>query len=212
VSETSRDRERDAKVLGKRFEDALVYASIIHGAQRRKGGDIPYLGHLLGVASILIDASATEDEAIAGLLHDAVEDQGGPPRLADIRQRFGSTVADIVEACSDAAPADGEKKALWPERKAAYRKHLKACDDKSVYLVSAADKLHNLRSMWADYGRVGDELWTRFNASPADAMENYAKLYEIYDGKPKDKRRASLLPELAELIAKLRATIKDEAS
>lgn len=91
-------------VLGSRFTDALLYASLIHGGQRRKGSDIPYIGHLLGVASILIDLGADEDEVIAGLLHDAVEDQGGLVRANDIRARFGDRVADIVLACSDAAP------------------------------------------------------------------------------------------------------------
>jgi (p)ppGpp synthase/HD superfamily hydrolase len=194
-------------VLGRRFRDALVYAATAHAAQSRKGGSIPYVGHLLGVASILIDAGATEDEAIAGLLHDAVEDQGGEPRLADIAATFGQSVADIVSACSDASPSEGEEKAPWAQRKEKYREHLAECGNASVYLVSAADKLHNLRSMWSDHGRVGNELWMRFNASPRDCLNNYAELCAMYAGKPDDARRASLLSEMRELIQKLEATI-----
>src|SRR5690242_2560574 len=107
--------------LGLKFERALTYALHVHGGHVRKGTDIPYFSHLMAVAATVIENGGTEDEAIAGLLHDAVEDQGGHPRLNDIRDRFGSEVADIVEACSDSLDsAAGEPKKDWVARKRAY--------------------------------------------------------------------------------------------
>lgn len=208
LMKTIQEWQRNGQLLGNRFCEALVYASIVHAAQRRKGGDTPYVGHLLAVAAIIIDAGGSEDEAIAGLLHDAVEDQGGAPRAADILVRFGPEVTAIVLACSDAAPAKGEEKSPWPERKAIYRDHLEKCRDASVYLVSAADKLHNLRSTWSDYGRVGTKVWARFNASPPECINNYFELCRIYAGDPPDDRRTSFLSEMRELIEKLSSTIR----
>ncbi|MBA2344583.1 MAG: HD domain-containing protein, partial [Rubrobacter sp.] len=132
---------------GHKFEQALTYASIVHAAQRRKGTETPYITHLLAVAAIVGENGGTENEIIAALLHDAPEDQGGKERLADIRTRFGDEVADIVEACSDTFEIP---KPPWRGRKEAYIAHIREASA-SARLVSAADKLHNARSILSDY-------------------------------------------------------------
>jgi (p)ppGpp synthase/HD superfamily hydrolase len=195
--------EPESHALGDRFTNALEYVSYVHAAQRRKASDIPYVGHLLGVASILIDAGGTEDEVVAGLLHDAVEDQGGKQRARDIAARFGQRVAQIVVDCSDAIPEPGVQKEPYAQRKSKYREHLRRCSDPSVYLVSAADKLHNLRSMLRDYRFVGEKLWERFNAPKAENLANYAALIGIYQDGPQDPRRRPIVEELVELHRRL---------
>jgi (p)ppGpp synthase/HD superfamily hydrolase len=121
----------NATVLTDRFDRALLYATHVHGGQVRKGTSTPYVAHLLAVAATVLEYGGDEDLAIAALLHDSVEDQGGRGRLEDVRNRFGERVARIVEACSDslADTAKGERKAQWLERKKAYLEHLRAADD-----------------------------------------------------------------------------------
>ena len=145
--------------LSPRFEDALVYATQIHAHQHRKGTGIPYVSHLMAVASLVLEHGGTETEAIGALLHDAAEDAGGSGRTEDIRLRFGPDVAAIVEGCSD---TDVTPKPPWKERKIAYIEHIAAASD-SVRLVSAADKLHNARAILKDYRELGESLWDRFN-------------------------------------------------
>ena len=144
-----------------RFEAALAYAHQVHQGQRRKGTGIPYIAHILGVAAIAMEYGADEDEAIGALLHDAAEDGGGEATLAEIRARFGDAVADIVLGCSDSLVEDPEDKLPWMERKENYLAHLEHANG-SVCLVSAADKLHNVRSIIRDYREHGDEVWDRF--------------------------------------------------
>jgi (p)ppGpp synthase/HD superfamily hydrolase len=146
--------------LRKRFSEALAYAFGLHRKQPRKGTQIPYVAHLLSVAGLALEHGATEDEGIAALLHDAVEDQGGPPTAAAIRQRFGNAVADIVEACTD---TDATPKPPWRSRKERYIAHV-AGASASVRLVSACDKLHNARAILSDLRALGEPLWGRFNA------------------------------------------------
>lgn len=148
-----------AAVLTERFYTALDYAARLHAAQTRKGSGVPYVSHLLAVAGLVLDHGGDEDEAIAALLHDAVEDQGGAATAAEIRRRFGDRVAEIVEGCSD---TDVTPKPPWRARKEAYLAHLRAAS-RSVLLVSAADKLHNARSMLHEYRNTGEEVWARFN-------------------------------------------------
>jgi GTP pyrophosphokinase len=144
-----------------RFEAAMVYAHHVHQNQRRKGTGIPYIAHILGVAALAIEYGANEDEAIGALLHDAAEDGGGEATLAEIRARFGDAVADIVLGCSDSLVEDPEDKLPWRERKENYIAHLQNASP-SVCLVSAADKLHNVRSVMRDYREHGEEIWERF--------------------------------------------------
>src|SRR5438270_1390084 len=137
-----------ATVLTDRFDRALLYATHVHGGQVRKGTTTPYVAHLLAVSATVLEYGGDEDLAIAALLHDSVEDQGGKARLEDIRNRFGNRVAHVVAACSDslADTAKGERKAHWRERKKAYIAHLREAD-KDILRVSLADKVHNARAI-----------------------------------------------------------------
>ena len=161
--------------LGERFDRAMVYAARAHSTQFRKGTGRPYVGHLLGVASIVLAHGGDEDEAIAALLHDAVEDQGGKPRLLDIRQKFGLRVAQIVEGSTD---SDTLPKPPWLERKQAYLRHLRSANS-SVRLVSAADKLHNARETLLDFRRQGKSIWNRFHAGRELTLWYYREVTSI---------------------------------
>ena len=181
--------------LSPRFQEALQYAAALHNGQVRKGSGAPYVSHLLGVCSIALEHGANEDEAIAALLHDAVEDQGGDPTLQAIRARFGDSVAAIVEGCSD---SNTVPKAPWRERKERYLAHLHSAGP-SVRLVSAADKLHNARSILADYHAVGDALWDRFRGKRDGTLWYYrAFLDTIGDAAPQ-----KLLAELRRTVAEI---------
>ena len=146
-------------MLSEKFEQALIYATRLHATQVRKASDVPYVAHLLAVAAIVLEHGASEDEAIAALLHDAVEDQGGPATREEIRQKFGDQVVAIVDGCTD---AETIPKPPWRPRKEAYMSHLQLASP-SVRLVCAADKLHNARSLLADYRVHGESLWSRFS-------------------------------------------------
>jgi GTP pyrophosphokinase len=145
-------------VLTSRFDDALVYARQLHDAQVRKGSGTPYIGHLLAVAALVLEQGGSEDEAIAALLHDAVEDQGGAATREEIRRRYGDPVVAIVDGCTD---ADREPKPPWRQRKEEHLAHLTTASP-SVRLVVTADKLHNARSILTDYRRHGEAIWDRF--------------------------------------------------
>jgi len=155
-----------------RFETALAFAARLHADQVRKGSGIPYISHLLAVAAISIEFGANEDEAIAALLHDAVEDQGGVPTEEMIRRLFGPVVAAIVRGCTD---ADTIPKPPWRARKEAYIAHLKGASP-SVRLVSAADKLHNARTILSDYQRMGESVWELFKGGREGTLWYYRTL------------------------------------
>jgi (p)ppGpp synthase/HD superfamily hydrolase len=159
-----------------RFEAALVYAARLHAQQLRKGSQIPYVAHLLGVASIVMEYGGNEDEAIAALLHDAIEDQGGDSTRQEIRRRFGERIAGIVEGCTD---ADVIPKPPWKRRKETYLAHLPTASP-SVLLVSAADKLENARAILSDYRSLGDALWERFAGRKEGTMWYYRELVNVY--------------------------------
>ena len=159
-----------------RFADALAYATTLHAEQRRKGTDIPYIAHLLGVASLALEHRPDEDLAIAALLHDAVEDQGGAKTLRQIRRLYGDRVAEIVDGCSD---TDVVPKPPWRRRKEIYLDHLRSASD-DVRFVSACDKLHNLRAIIHDYRTHGDALWKRFNGGKDGTLWYYAVLAKTY--------------------------------
>ena len=161
---------------GEKFEEALLYAARLHRDQTRKGTDIPYITHLLAVAAIVGENGGTEDEVVAALLHDAPEDQGGEERLEDIRTRFGDAVAETVAGCTDTYE---EPKPAWRQRKEAYVKRM-ASAPVSVRLVSAADKLHNARSILADLHSLGDDLWDRFTGGKEGTLWYYRTLVEAY--------------------------------
>jgi (p)ppGpp synthase/HD superfamily hydrolase len=164
------------------FEAALAFATRLHAGQTRKQTDIPYISHLIGVAAIVLEYGGNRDQAIAALLHDAIEDQsgdytGGAARLrADIRERFGAEVLRIVEGCTD---TDSEPKPPWRERKEAYIAHLRASDD-AVRLVSCADKLHNARAIVSDLRVLGDALFDRFTGGKAGTLWYYGALADTF--------------------------------
>ena len=162
--------------LSARFDEAILYAHEVHAAQPRKGTNVPYIGHLMGVSSIVLDYGGSEDEAIAALLHDAAEDQGGRARLDDIRRRFGDAVARIVEDCTDSWDMP---KRPWLERKRGYVEHARTLPPSSLR-VAAADKVHNAYAILRDLRNVGDDVWERFNASADDILAYYQSLVRAY--------------------------------
>ena len=163
-------------MLTARFDHAFQYAHQLHVSQTRKGTTAPYIGHLMGVTSIVLDDGGGEDEAIGALLHDAVEDQGGRERLEEIRQRFGDGVARIVEDCTDSWETP---KKPWAERKRLYVEHARHLAGSSLR-VSAADKVHNAYAILRDLRNSGETVWTRFNAAPDDVLSYYETLVRAY--------------------------------
>jgi (p)ppGpp synthase/HD superfamily hydrolase len=167
-------------VLGERFEHALAYAHRAHSLQTRKGTSIPYTSHLLAVASIALELGADEDQAIAALLHDAVEDQGGSARLADIEEKFGHEVASIVADCTDGEP-DGDRSSAdqWRPRKEAYLATLASKPSRSL-LVCLADKTHNARSIHDDLAVIGNEVFQRFTGGRDGTLWYYGALANTF--------------------------------
>lgn len=182
-----------------RFLEAVALADELHAGQRRKSTDVPYIAHLLQVCGLVLEDGGNVDEAIAALLHDAAEDQGGRATIALIRERFGDRVADIVVGCSDDMPMPGEAKLPWRDRKEAYLAHL-AVADASVLKISIADRLHNGRSLLADLAVSGPAVWQRFNAPPGDQAWFYQASLALYE-----QRAASSwnLPAFRETVAAL---------
>ncbi len=185
--------------LSSRFEEALVFAAQKHKAQTRKGTSIPYISHLLQVAGIALENGADEDEAIAALLHDVMEDQNVTEQ--ELTARFGPQVATIVAGCSDSASTE---KAPWRERKEAYIAHVLTASP-SVRLVSSCDKLHNARAILADYQELGEALWGRFNASSADILWYYQSLLDAFQEAQQRQGEAAsrAVQQLAVVVAEL---------
>jgi (p)ppGpp synthase/HD superfamily hydrolase len=162
--------------LGPRFLRAFLFAAEKHKNQARKASTIPYIAHLMGVASLVLEAGGDEDLAIAALLHDVVEDCGGAPMLKEVRRRFGPRVAKVVDGCTD---ADTYPKPPWRERKENYIRHLKNADA-DTRLVSAADKLNNVRSILSDYRSLGESIWSRFNGGREGTLWYYRTLRDEF--------------------------------
>ncbi|HET7520244.1 MAG TPA: HD domain-containing protein [Candidatus Limnocylindria bacterium] len=189
----------DNPPYGSRLIEALGVAARLHGRQRRKGTDIPYLSHLLGTCSIALDYGASEDEAIAALLHDAIEDVEPAEEARRAVAAFGEEVLRIVEACTD---TDEHPKPPWRARKEAYIAHV-ASADASVLLVSGADKLHNARSVVADLRSVGPTLWDRFTGGRDGSLWYYRGLVDAFRANPAHDRR--LVSELELVVSEMEA-------
>jgi (p)ppGpp synthase/HD superfamily hydrolase len=191
-------------MLGRRFEEAVSYAVIVHGDHVRKGSSgVPYMAHLLGVAALVLEDGGGEDEAIAALLHDAVEDRGGAARLEDIRCRFGERVAAIVRGASDAIREPGAEKADWWLRKCTHLEHLATADgDLAAPLlrVSMADKLSNLRATVRDAQARGPGFWVVFRQGPASQLWYYGRMIDVFAERCP---QSAMLPELHGLLAQL---------
>jgi (p)ppGpp synthase/HD superfamily hydrolase len=187
-------------MLSERFTQALTYAHQLHATQIRKGSGVPYISHLLGVASIALEYGANEDEAIAALLHDAIEDQGGAATREEIRRRFGDNVTAIVDGCTD---TDTTPKPPWRERKEKYIAHIPTASP-SVLLVSTADKLHNVRSILQDYRLVGDAVWEKFKGGKAGTLWYYRALVNAF----KQNKVTPLTEELDRVVTELESLVK----
>jgi GTP pyrophosphokinase len=185
--------------LTRRFDLAFQLASGLHHQQVRKGSNVPYIAHLMAVCALVLDTRGDEDQAIAALLHDAVEDQGGLSTLDTIRRLFGERVAEIVKACSDSTSSNPNEKPPWRQRKEAYLQHLTTATPDAL-LVSAADKLHNARTILADYRAVGEQLWSRFKANKQDQLWYYRSLVAVLQsaGAP-----TVLVNELGKVVSEL---------
>jgi (p)ppGpp synthase/HD superfamily hydrolase len=174
---TAKPRKRQGKIkLGPRFLRAFEFAAQKHKYQTRKASTIPYIAHLMGVASLVLEAGGDEDLAIGALLHDVVEDCGGAPMLKEVRRRFGSRVAKVVDGCTD---ADTYPKPPWRERKENYIARLRE-EDADTRLVSAAHKLNNVRSILSDYCEIGESVWSRFNGKREGTLWYYRTLRDEF--------------------------------
>jgi GTP pyrophosphokinase len=163
----------------KRYMRALAYATKAHGDQVRKGTDVPYIIHPIAVSTIVFEYGGTEDQAIAALLHDVVEDCGGVARLHEIRDMFGPDVADIVEQCSDSFTESKDGKEEWRTRKERHTEHLMQHMTRSAAVVIAADKLHNLRAIRRDLRIRGAALWDLFQGGQQGTMWYYARMIAV---------------------------------
>ena len=180
--------------LTDRMISAYEYAFKLHKRQLRKSSEIPYIAHLMSVSALVLECGGDEDQAIAGLLHDAVEDQGGERTLNEIQVRFGERVAEIVAGCSDSF---GFPKPSWRSRKENYLAHLSTANS-DILIVSLADKLHNARSILSDYRKIGRDVWKRFNGGQSGTLWYYNQLVSIF---------SRLLPE-SPLTAELSQVIE----
>ena len=167
--------------LTERFSDAVEFARRTHEGDVRKGTSVPYLSHLMSVSALVLEHGGSEDQAIAGLLHDTAEDHGGQRKLDEIRGRFGDTVADIVAVCTDSLADRREDKEPWWPRKVKYVDHLASAPEEAL-LVSAADKLHNARCILADLRRDGTAVWGLFNkdAGRVGTLWYYRRLAGVF--------------------------------
>ena len=208
---STNNNEAEQLHLTSRFTSAIEYARIIH-IERRKGTNVPYMAHLLGVASLVMGEvghagfPVTEDMVIAALLHDAAEDQGGELRLKDIEHNFGSNVARMVEGLSDSLTADSNDKQSWPERKRDYIQKLRE-ESADVRLISAADKLYNARTILEDYREIGPRVWDRFKRGREAQIFNFNELLKAY----KLHGPSRIVEELQHVVAELRQISANEA-
>ncbi len=185
--------------LTNRFEEALVYATRLHTRQVRKVSAVPYVSHLLSVAALVLENGGDEDEAIAALLHDAVEDQGGAATRAEILKLFGERVVAIVDGCTE---FDTVPKPPWRERKERYLEQLRQ-GSPSVRRVALADKLHNARSLLLDYRQHGENLWSAFTTGKEGTLWFYRSvllLYRATDSSPLVEELARVVEELEQLV------------
>ena len=202
-------RARGSGPLSERFDEALLYASRHHREQLRKGSRVPYMTHLMSVSALVLEHGGTEDQAIAALLHDAVEDapagQGGAV-LAEIKEQFGAAVADMVAACSDGLDESGERRGTWQERKKAYVAGLPA-KSLDALLVTAADKTHNGLRIAADVRRYGQGFWTTFNASPDELVWYYTSVRDVVSQRLPG---SSIVDALSRAVGALIATVDNK--
>lgn len=197
--------------LSETFAKAFDYAWALHGREARKGGDVPYMAHLISVSAIVLQHGGDETQAVAALLHDTAEDHGGEARLADIERHFGEAVASIVRHCSDSLVEDRTQKAAWWPRKVSHVSHLAELPPYDpALLVAAADKLDNARSLLTEHRLIGEDLWQRFNRTSGRAGQlwYYGRLAELLVERLAGQPRAlAVAEELARTVRSLRDDI-----
>lgn len=184
-----RNLDSPSKPLTERFQEALRFANEVHASQLRKRGGVPFIAHLMGVCSIVLEYGGDEDEAIAALLHDAPEDQGGEPMLEEIRAKFGNRVAEIVNEATEPLHLG---KTAWPLRKQAYIDSI-AHRSESGCLVTLADKMHNVQSILTCIESDGDEVWNSFSASKQDSIGFYAGVARAFAKRCEEYPRLQLM-------------------
>jgi (p)ppGpp synthase/HD superfamily hydrolase len=190
--------------LSSRFDRAFLFAAGKHALQTRKKTGVPYISHLMSVAALVLEAGGDEDQAIAALLHDVVEDCGGEPMLEEVRHRFGDRVARIVEGCTDAYTIP---KPPWKQRKLDYIELLQGAGD-DVRLVSAADKLHNVRTILSDYRVAGDSVFERFSGHRDGTLWYYRAVVDVLrNGNPN-----RLVDELERVVTELETLVRKAAA
>jgi len=188
--------------MSTRFDHALLFASQVHREQDRKKSGIPYISHLLGVTSIVLDYGGDEEMAIAALLHDAVEDHGGRPMLKVIEQLFGARVAKIVDGCTDSYAEDPKKKESWERRKFRYLRRIRH-EDAETRFVSAADKLYNVRAVLRDLRYDGEIVFTRFSAPKVKTLWYYRSLVREYRAGGITHRLKPLIDDLDRVVTEV---------
>jgi len=191
-------------LLTPRFEEALLYAYQLHANQLRKGTQIPYFAHLMGVTALVLEDGGDEDQAIAALLHDAVEDQGGIETLQEIRRRFGERVARMVDGLTDSY---GSPKPPWRGRKERYLDHLREASIE-IQRISLADKLHNARAILKDLRLDGNQTWKRFRGGREGTLWYYHSLLEIF----RDVNASPMVLELSKVVEQIDAIAKGPES
>jgi (p)ppGpp synthase/HD superfamily hydrolase len=211
-SENMNNNETEPLQLSSRFTSAVDYARKVH-TERRKGTDVPYMAHLLGVAALVMGEvgyvrfPVTEDMVIAALLHDAAEDHGGLPRLRDIEHNFGSNVARMVAGLSDSLTEDPSKKPSWLERKQAYIQRLRE-ESADVQLISAADKLYNAKAILEDYRKIGPRVWERFKRGRNDQLWYFDELIKVFKSSGVNR----IVDELERVVNELRQVSAKDAN
>ncbi len=189
----------DKPLLSDRFQEALIYATQLHAYQVRKGSTVPYISHLMSVAALVLEDGGDEEQAIAALLHDAIEDQGGELIRQEILLKFGENVATVVEGCTE---SDIVPKPPWRERKLATINKLRHAPPK-IRRVILADKLHNARSILADWHRYGEDVWYRFKGGKQGTLWYYSSIVQVNQ----EKDDSFLKTELARVVKQLMTII-----
>jgi (p)ppGpp synthase/HD superfamily hydrolase len=196
----------DPLLLTERFTSAVEYARQLH-SEFRKGTEVPFMAHLLGVASLVMGEAGgrvpvSEDMVIAAVLHDVVEDKGGMPRLREIEERFGENVARMVAGLSDTFAGDHDKKEGWEERKESHLERLRKEDD-DVLLISAADKLYNAKSILDDYRLIQDAVWNRFKRGADKQLWYFDELLKVFRAHPTNK----IVDDFERVVCELRKQV-----
>ena len=184
------------KLLGERFGRALQQTHQLFGGDRRKGGDIPYIAHLLWVCSLVLYDGGDEEEAVAALLHDTLEDKPNLMTREDLLEAYGSRVLSIIDVSTD-TPRDylGGVKPPWQQRKLSFLESVEKCSP-DLLRVAVADKVDNARSILGDYAQFGEQLWDRFNAGKKDIQWYYRASVDVF-------RRASFKSTLLDMLDEL---------